>query len=441
MQPPTQQRSAELDELPVLGAFRYVQTPGATVPVNLAGLSRTMGRAQGGLLGAGRMIFRGRWRPPVVRSGVPMAPAVEVASGDVPVFLTQTDWRAVRVRRQQQDRLAAWVGGGLAGSIVLALVVKGFFGQGLPDVEVTAPVQPPAVVAETPASPRADQRSAAGPLPGLGAESTIDRPLPPPLPGLHEGRADRAATVKPSKVKLRPRDTAERIARRFGLKVKTIHLANNIHATSVLRVGRVLTVPPTDGFYHTVVRGETLPALLRRHKVSRETFMRYNPGFRRLKRDSVVFVPSLEGTSPVRPRRLTVSHRGLFEDIGRAVGDAFRWPMSRHSVSSGFGPRGAHYHPGIDITSPVGTPIRAARGGVVVSTGREGAYGKMVEIDHGGGVHTRYAHASRIHVTAGDRVDAGDVIANVGMTGRTTGPHLHYEVRIHGRAVNPRRFH
>jgi len=441
MQAPTQQRSAELDELPVLGALRYVQAPGATVPVNLAGLSRATGRAQGGLLGAGRMIFRGRWRPPVTRSGVAMAPAVEVASGDVPVFRTQTDWRAVRVRRQQQDRMAAWVGGGLAGSIVLALVVNGFLGQGLLDAVIDASEQVPSAVLADTAIPRTEQRPAAGPLPGLGSGSVIDRPLPPPLPGLREGTLDRAPSVKARKVKLRPRDTAERIARRFGLKVRTIHLANNIHAASVLRVGRVLTVPPTDGFYHTVARGETLPALLRRHKVAREDFLRYNPGFRRLKRASVVFVPSLEGTSPVRPRRLTVSHRGLFEDIGRAAGDAFRWPMSRHSVSSGFGPRGAHYHPGIDITSPVGTPIRAARGGVVVSTGWEGAYGKMVEIDHGGGVHTRYAHASRINVTPGDRVDAGDVIANVGMTGRTTGPHLHYEVRIHGRAVNPRRFH
>lgn len=422
-----------------MAAIRYHNAADASVPLNLAGLSRSGSRPHGGLLGSGRLFFRGRWRPPVARTAVPLAPAQEVASGDLPVFRTHGDWRAVRARRQQQDRLAAWVGAGLAGSVVVALLAKGLLGDGasrsvIPEVPPSAAAGAVQSEAEG-AVPSAPAGTLSGPKAG-----DVSRPVPPPLPAV---RADQVSSdmLKPRKVVLRPRDTAERIARRFGLKVRTIHLANNINGRTILRVGRVLTVPPADGFYHTVSRGESLPALLRRHKITREAFLRYNPGFRRLKSASVVFVPSLEGTEPVRPRRLTVAHRGLFEDLGRAVGDAFRWPMGRHSVSSGFGPRGAHYHPGIDITSPVGTPIRAARSGVVVSTGWEGAYGKMVEIDHGGGVRTRYAHASRIHVAPGERVDAGDVIANVGMTGRTTGPHLHYEVRINGRAVNPRRFH
>lgn len=423
-----------------MAAFRYQNAADESVPLNLAGLSRSGSRPHGGFFGAGRLFFRGRWRPPVARTALPLAPAQEVASGDLPVFRTHGDWRAVRARRQQQDRLAAWVGAGLAGSVVVALLVKGLLGDAASE-PVVAEVPPPAAAGPVkPAAAGAAPAAPTGTLPDLKA-GDASRPVPPPLPTVRAEQESTARLLKPRKVVLRPRDTAERIARRFGLKVRTIHLANNINGRTILRVGRVLTVPPADGFYHTVSRGESLPGLLRRHKITREAFLRYNPGFRRLKRASVVFVPSLEGTAPVRPRRLTVAHRGLFEDLGRAVGDAFRWPMGRHSVSSGFGPRGAHYHPGIDITSPVGTPIRAARSGVVVSTGWEGAYGKMVEIDHGGGVRTRYAHASRIHVAPGERVDAGDVIANVGMTGRTTGPHLHYEVRINGRAVNPRRFH
>jgi len=121
-------------------------------------------------------------------------------------------------------------------------------------------------------------------------------------------------------------------------------------------------------------------------------------------------------------------------------------PVSYPYLSSSFGwrrnPVTGRYamHEGLDFAAPRGTPIRAASGGVVTEAGRVSGYGKMVEINHGNGLVTRYAHASRLDVKAGDIVEKGQVIANVGTTGRSTGPHLHFEVRMAGHPLNPTLF-
>ena len=115
-------------------------------------------------------------------------------------------------------------------------------------------------------------------------------------------------------------------------------------------------------------------------------------------------------------------------------------------VSSTFGYRrdpfngGGAMHNGIDFKGAVGSPILAAGSGKVVHVGWKGGYGKTVEIEHGNGMITRYAHMSRFDVELGETVEAGEKIGGIGSTGRSTGPHLHFEVRIGGKAVNPRKF-
>ena len=118
----------------------------------------------------------------------------------------------------------------------------------------------------------------------------------------------------------------------------------------------------------------------------------------------------------------------------------------KHDVAftSGYGVRSdpfrsaAAMHPGIDLAGPVGTPIQATADGTVLRAGwNSGGYGNLVEIDHGRGITTRYAHLSAMSVKAGDRVTRGELVGRMGSTGRSTGSHLHYEVRIDGRAVNP----
>lgn len=100
----------------------------------------------------------------------------------------------------------------------------------------------------------------------------------------------------------------------------------------------------------------------------------------------------------------------------------------------------ARAHEGLDVTAPMGTPIEAPANGTVVQTGWEAGYGNTVTIDHGYGIVTRFAHASRILVRVGEKVERGDRIALVGNTGLSTGPHLHYEVHVNGRPVDPRRY-
>ena len=117
-----------------------------------------------------------------------------------------------------------------------------------------------------------------------------------------------------------------------------------------------------------------------------------------------------------------------------------------HRVSSGFGPRRdpfhrrRAFHSGMDFKAPTGTPVRATGAGKITKVGRQGGYGLTVEVHHGNGIVTRYAHLSRILVKRGQKVVAGQAIGRVGSTGRSTGPHLHYEVRVDNRAVNPARF-
>lgn len=112
-------------------------------------------------------------------------------------------------------------------------------------------------------------------------------------------------------------------------------------------------------------------------------------------------------------------------------------------VTSGFGVRtdpitGAErVHHGVDLAAPRGTPVASARSGVVTFAGRKGGYGNLVVVDHGGGLETRYAHLDRLHVAAGDVVEQGDRVGAVGSTGRSTGPHLHFEARRAGRAIDP----
>ena len=114
--------------------------------------------------------------------------------------------------------------------------------------------------------------------------------------------------------------------------------------------------------------------------------------------------------------------------------------------TSGFGVRSDPFlgrpamHTGLDFRAQTGDPVRATASGKVVSSGWSGGYGRMVEIDHGNGLSTRYGHLSEIDVKIGDNVKIGQVIGEVGSTGRSTGPHLHYETRIDGEAVDPQKF-
>ena len=138
--------------------------------------------------------------------------------------------------------------------------------------------------------------------------------------------------------------------------------------------------------------------------------------------------------------------KSYFEDQQALLASAPSiWPV-RGWVTSDYSVRLDPYtgekmmHEGIDVAAGLGTPVRAPADGTVVFAGQEGGYGHVLVLDHGYGLKTRYGHLSRIDVKVGEKVKRGEFIAAVGNTGRSTGPHLHYEVRVNGVADNPRKF-
>ncbi|MCG8420430.1 MAG: M23 family metallopeptidase [Proteobacteria bacterium] len=143
------------------------------------------------------------------------------------------------------------------------------------------------------------------------------------------------------------------------------------------------------------------------------------------------------------PSRLSPDSGGPRAAIDRSEFSALKIQPIAGAQSSGYGYRRhpisgrRKFHRGVDFRARRGTPVRAAGSGVVVVAKRRGGYGKLVIISHGKGVETRYAHLHRIGVKKGEVVAAGEVIGAVGSTGRSTGPHLHFEVRRSGKAVDP----
>jgi murein DD-endopeptidase MepM/ murein hydrolase activator NlpD len=153
----------------------------------------------------------------------------------------------------------------------------------------------------------------------------------------------------------------------------------------------------------------------------------------------------------LREKPVELNNRTLAQKYGNtssnkaAANSAYSWlishPLPNARVSSNYGGRTmggrAENHSGLDLAAPSGTPIYATGPGIVTKSGWGTGYGQYVEINHGNGYLTRYAHASRLIARVGERVQAGDHIANVGCTGRCTGPHLHYEVVKDGQRKNP----
>ncbi|CQR70024.1 Murein hydrolase activator EnvC precursor [Sporomusa ovata DSM 2662] len=157
-------------------------------------------------------------------------------------------------------------------------------------------------------------------------------------------------------------------------------------------------------------------------------------------------VKELQAVANERENSLINLKDSLTEKKERLAATPSIWPTNGE-VTSRFGWRSSpwgsgsgDWHPGIDIANDIGTPITAAADGTVVNSNWYGGYGNMVEIDHGNGIVTIYGHNSQNFVTPGQQVKKGQLIARMGSTGYSTGPHLHYEIRVNGTAVNPSSF-
>jgi len=144
--------------------------------------------------------------------------------------------------------------------------------------------------------------------------------------------------------------------------------------------------------------------------------------------------------------RLTTVRKGVESRQALSAALPSFWPLTSGWLSSNFGARKdpiageAEFHTGLDITASRGTPVQATADGTVQLANYNGGYGNCVEVAHGYGIVTRYGHLSRYGVRVGQKIKRGDVIGYVGATGRTTGPHLHYEILLNGQPINPLKF-
>ncbi|MGI6565903.1 MAG: M23 family metallopeptidase [Firmicutes bacterium] len=222
------------------------------------------------------------------------------------------------------------------------------------------------------------------------------------------------------------------IAKIYGIHIDTIVAANGISDPQRLQVGQELTILSIDGALHTVRTGDSVWSIARAYQVKTQDIVEANnlsdPSS--LKVGQQLLIPGAQAVAAQRYQLI-----GPNGQLRRA----FDWP-ARARISSRFGSRWGSMHYGLDIAIPIGTPVRAAADGRVTWSGARGSYGNLVIIDHGQKVETRYAHNSRLAVKAGDTVKRGQIIAYSGNTGRSTGPHLHFEIRYRGTAVNPEKY-
>ncbi|MEW5783584.1 MAG: M23 family metallopeptidase [Bacillota bacterium] len=224
------------------------------------------------------------------------------------------------------------------------------------------------------------------------------------------------------KYRIQPGDNLSDIAAQCGTDVETLVRLNNIVNPHHILAGDTLEVITVVGSVHDVSEGETLEQIAQIYGVEEEIIIEAN----NLARDTIldrgerVIIP---GGKPSRSTQLP----------------AFEWPL-QGGLTSGFGWRGNEFHYGIDIGAPIGTPFYAAAAGQVTYAGYRGAYGIMVEVDHGSAYSTRYAHANSVAVVSGQYVNGGQLLGYVGLTGNTTGPHLHFELHRGLERLNPMQF-
>ncbi|PIQ70344.1 hypothetical protein COS55_03315 [Candidatus Shapirobacteria bacterium CG03_land_8_20_14_0_80_40_19] len=241
--------------------------------------------------------------------------------------------------------------------------------------------------------------------------------------------------------KVEPGDTLSGVSQKFGISIDSIRWANNLASINAIKPGQILRIPPADGIIHKVKKGDTVYSVAKYYGIDPQGIVDYpfntfiNDETFALAVGQVLIVP--DGTMPKvelwSPGQAYIAQRT--PDAGTVVASgAFVWPTSG-TISQ----RYTWYHKGIDIANRAGTPVLAADAGKIIIAGWPDniGYGNRVFIDHGNGFVTVYAHLSRVDVTVGQTVTRGNVVGLIGSTGRSTGPHLHFEIRASGKAQDP----
>jgi len=234
-------------------------------------------------------------------------------------------------------------------------------------------------------------------------------------------------------------DTVTSIAAKFNISVNTILWANNLSAYSLIRPGDTLTILPYTGVLYTVKSGDTLSRIAQLYGVDGDKISSCNDLSGGLKSGQKIIIPGGRKITTTAPAPtytgISAISNLISPSTAKTSAGKMLWPTVGYRITQYFSWR----HPAIDIANKVGTPVYAADDGVVEISqgGWNGGYGNTILINHGGGMKTRYAHASKLLAKVGEEVSQGQAIALMGSTGRSTGPHLHFEVIIKGVRYNP----
>jgi murein DD-endopeptidase MepM/ murein hydrolase activator NlpD len=231
-------------------------------------------------------------------------------------------------------------------------------------------------------------------------------------------------------------DTLYALAQKYGLRAETLIWANNMENNpDLLRLGQKLLILPINAVYHTVVAKDTIESIAKKYKAKPADIIAYKGNHLNPKNPTILvgqrlLVPG--GNKPIPQKYVKVYSGPVPANASKGSGH-FVWPTSGR-ITQGYKP----YHRALDIAAWTGAPVKAADSGYIVASGwSDAGYGNYIVIDHRNGFQTLYAHLSKINMTAGTSVGKGAIIGLMGTTGRSTGPHLHFEMRQRGIQLNP----
>ena len=234
---------------------------------------------------------------------------------------------------------------------------------------------------------------------------------------------------------VREGDSISQIAKMFGVSTNTIVWANDIGKKSVIKEGQQLVILPVSGLEYTIRKGDTPAKIAKKYKAEVEDILDFNGivDTSGLIAGETIIIPGGKKSTPVyRSAKKIVRGTNVPAYNGYFIRPITGGRNSRANSRSKSNPRGLHGYNAVDLAVAKGTPIVAAASGRVVvskNSGWNGGYGKYIVIKHPNGVQTVYAHDSRVIVKRGQWVVQGQVIGYIGSTGRSTGPHVHFEVR------------
>jgi len=238
---------------------------------------------------------------------------------------------------------------------------------------------------------------------------------------------------------VKPGDTVSTIAEKFGVSIDTIRWENNLKTIKSIKVGDKLRILPVSGISHRVQHGETIYSVAKRYQVDAQVIVNwpYN-SFANDETFALAVGQELIVPEGIMPKEKPTAPRRYYAEVpaaGTVTGTGqFAWPVSGN-ITQHF----VWYHPGIDIANNSAPSVLAADSGTVIMVGWPApwSYGNRILIDHGNGFATLYAHLSAIYVSPGQSVSQRQSIGRMGSTGRSSGIHLHFEIRSNGVAANP----